>query len=147
MKKPIKKIITRSEFKTLSEEWTALDAEYDAVFQTFLDNPRATTLGNLGSISKERFQEMAREWTTLDTEYDNFFQGFLNNPSPHLPERIVQFRDMQGRIYPLEDEIYEVAERFFSAQEIQKLKAMQKRLFDIELELYKVAEGKMMIQD
>lgn len=143
----MKKPITRSEFKALGEEWTALDAEYDGEFQAFLDNPEAATLENLGSTSKERFQEMAEGWIILDTEYDNFFQAFLNNPSAHTPKKLAEFRDMQGRIYPLEDEIYKVAERFFSSQEIQKLKAKQKRLFNIELELYRVAEGKMIIQD
>jgi|SRR3989344_1880520 len=141
------KTINRSDFKAIGEEWTALDAEYDAEFQAFLDNPEATSLENLGSMSKERFEEMAREWASLDSEYDNFFQAFLNSPSAHLPEKLVQFRDMQGRIYPLEDEIYKVAERFFSAQEIQEMKAKQKRLSDIEIELYQVAEGKMIIQD
>jgi len=141
------KTITRSEFKKLGEEWTALDTEYDGEFQSFLDNPEATTLENLGSMSKERFQELAKGWTALDTQYDDFFQDFLNNPSAHTPEKLAQFRDMQGRIYPLEDEIYKVAEKFFSPEEIQKLKAKQKRLFDIELELYQVAEGKMIIQD
>src|SRR3989338_6645360 len=97
------KTITRSEFKAMGKEWTALDAEYDAEFQTFFDNPKSTTFA--------------------------------------------KFKDMQGRIYPLEDEIYKVAERFFSAQEIQEMKAKQKRLSDIEIELYQVAEGKMIIQD
>lgn len=143
----MKKTITRSEFEAMGKEWTALDAEYDGEFQAFLDNPKATTLENLGSITKEKFQEMAKGWTTLDTEYDNFFQTFLNNPLAHTPEKLAQFKDMQEKIYPMEDEIYKVAEIFFSPQEIQKLKAKQKRLFDIELELYKVAEGTMIIQD
>lgn len=141
------KQITKSEFSRMSEEWIALDAEYDGEFQNFLDNPEAMTSENLGSITKEKFQEMAREWVSLDTEYDNFFQDFLNNPSTHSQKQLAQFKNMQGRIYPLEDEIYEVAERFFSSEEIQNLKAKQKRLFDIELELYKVAEGTMIIQD
>ncbi len=141
------KTITKSEFKKVGEEWTALDAEYDGEFQAFLDNPAVITSENLGSISKERFEKLAKEWISLDTEYDNFFQSFLDNPSAHLPEKLAQFRDMQGRIYPLEDEIYKVAERFFSAEEIQKLKAKQKRLFDMGLELYQVAEGTMIIQD
>lgn len=139
--------ISTSEFKTLGEEWIALDAEYDAEFQTFLENPNASTAENLGSISKERFQELGREWVALDNEYDNFFQEFLDSPSVHAPEKIAQFRDMQGRIYPLEDEIYKVAERCFSSQEIQQWKTKQKRLYDIELELYKVAEGTMVVED
>lgn len=139
--------ISRSEFKTLGQEWTVLDAEYDAEFQAFLDNPKALATKYLGSISKESFQEMASQWVTLDNEYDNFFQNFLNSPSAHDSEKLAKFRDMQGRIYPLEDEIYKVAERFFSPQEIQKWKAKQKQLFDIELELYKVGENKMIIQD
>ncbi len=143
----MKEIITRSEFEKLGKEWTALDAEYDGEFQAFLDNPKATTLENLGSINKERFEEMSREWTTLDTKYDNFFQSFLNSPVIQTPESLAKFKDMQGRIYPLEDEIYKVAERFFSVQEIQIMKAKQKRLSDIEIELYKVAEGKKLIQD
>ena|SRR3989344_932109 len=141
------KTVTRSEFRVMGEEWTVLDAEYDIEFQAFLDNPKATTLENLGSISKERFEELAKEWISLDTEYDNFFQSFLNSPAIHTPESLAKFKDMQGRIYPLEDEIYKVAERFFGAQEIQEMKAKQKRLSDIEIELYQVAEGKMTIQD
>ncbi len=139
--------IATAKFKTLGEKWAALDAEYDTEFQAFLDNPKAVNTENLGSISKERFQEMASQWVTLDNEYDNFFQEFLNSPSAHDSKKLAQFRDMQGRIYPLEDEIYKVAERFFSPQEIKKWKAKQKRLFEIELELYKVAENKMIIQD
>ncbi|MDA1061177.1 MAG: hypothetical protein O3B47_05305 [bacterium] len=141
------KQINKSEFSKLSEEWTSIDAEYDGEFQDFLDNPEAMTSENLGLITKEQFQEIAIEWANIDTEYDNFFQAFLNNPLAHTPKQLAQFKNMQGRIYPLEDEIYKVAERFFSAQEIQKLKAKQKRLFDIELELYQVAEGTMIIQD
>ena len=99
------------------------------------------------TITKSEFKKVGEEWTALDAEYDGEFQAFLDNPSAHLPEKLAQFRDMQGRIYPLEDEIYKVAERFFSAEEIQKLKAKQKRLFDMGLELYQVAEGTMIIQD
>jgi len=141
------KQITKSEFTRLSKEWTELDTEYDGEFQDFLDNPKAITSENLGSMTKEKFQELAREWVKLDTEYDNFFQDFLDNPSIHTQEQLAQFENMQQRIYPLEDEIYKVAERFFNAQEIQKLKAKQKRLFDLELELYKIAKGTMIIQD
>lgn len=141
------KQITKSEFARLSEEWTALDTEYDGEFQAFLDNPKAMTSENLSSMTKEKFQEMAREWTNLDTEYDNFFQAFLDNPSEHTQKQLAQFEDMQKRIYPLEDEIYKVAERFFSQQDIQKLKAKQKRLIDLELELYKIAQGTMTIQN
>ena len=34
-----KQIITNQEFKAMGAEWTALDTEYDNLFQTFLDNP------------------------------------------------------------------------------------------------------------
>jgi E3 ubiquitin-protein ligase DOA10 len=141
------KKITKSEFTKLSKEWTALDTEYDGEFQDFLDNPKAMTSEILGSMTKERFKELAREWTNLDTEYDNFFQAFLDYPSAHTQKQLAQFENMQRRIYPLEDEIYKVAERFFSVQEIQKLKAKQKRLFDLELELYEIAKGTMIIKD
>ncbi|MBT4828890.1 MAG: hypothetical protein HON82_09990 [Candidatus Marinimicrobia bacterium] len=141
------KQITKSEFNKLSKEWTALDTEYDGEFQGFLDNPEAMTSENLGSISKERFEELAKKWVSLDNEYDIFFQSFLDNPAAHLPEKLSQFKDMQGRIYPLEDEIYKVAEKFFNAEEIKKLKAKQNRLIDLEVELYEIAEGTKIIQE
>lgn len=131
----------------LREEWSALDSKYDAEFQAFLDNPEATNAEYLGSMNKEQFHDMARELTILDTEYDNFFQDFLDSPSTHTSEKLAQFKDMQGRIYPLEEEMYTVAERFFSPEKIQQLKAQQERLFEIEVLLYKVAEGTMKIQD
>lgn len=31
--------ITKSEFESLSKEWTGLDTEYDNLFQAFLNNP------------------------------------------------------------------------------------------------------------
>ncbi len=135
------------EFQKLGEEWMALDAEYDTEFQAFLDNPKSLAAENLGSLSQERFQSLAQEWIALDNEYDNFFQEFLKNPSVHSPEKIAQFRGMQGKVYPLEDAIYVVAERAYSAEEIATLKAKQKRLQILELELYRVAEGTTKIQD
>lgn len=39
----MKKTITRSEFEAMSKEWTALDTEYDNLFQAFLDNPHTKT--------------------------------------------------------------------------------------------------------
>lgn len=140
------KYINESDFIRMSKEWTLLDNEYDGEFQDFLDNPRVMTSEILGLMSKEKFQDLAKEWTSLDIEYDNFFQAFLDNPSSHNHNQLEQFKNMQGRIYPLEDEIYNIAERFFSSQELQKLKIKQRRLFDIELELYQVAEGKMELQ-
>lgn len=35
--------ITSSEFQAMSAEWTALDTEYDVLFQDFLDNPHTKT--------------------------------------------------------------------------------------------------------
>lgn len=35
--------ITKSKFESMSKEWTALDTEYDNLFQSFLDNPYIKT--------------------------------------------------------------------------------------------------------
>ena len=45
-----KKIISNNEFKKLSAEWTALDNEYDNLFQDFLDNPHVKTQDELSKF-------------------------------------------------------------------------------------------------
>jgi len=35
--------ITRLEFESMSKEWTALDTEYDNLFQDFLNHPHTKT--------------------------------------------------------------------------------------------------------
>jgi hypothetical protein len=62
------------------------------------------------TMSKEEFTRKGREWTELDTKYDNLFQDFLNNPGIKTPEEIAEFREMQKRLYALEEELYPVAE-------------------------------------
>ena len=62
------------------------------------------------NITKIEFETKGKEWTSLDTEYDNLFQNFLDNPQIKTEEEIVKFREMQKRLYSLEEELYLVAE-------------------------------------
>ncbi len=61
-------------------------------------------------MPREEFMRKGREWTELDTKYDNLFQDFLNNPTAKTPEEIAEFKEMQKRLYTLEEELYSVAE-------------------------------------
>ncbi len=67
-----KKIITRSEFKAMGEEWTALDTEYDNLFQVFLDNPHVKTEDELS-----KFKVMQNRLYAIELELYKIAEGIM----------------------------------------------------------------------
>ncbi len=67
---PQKTTITSSEFQAMSAEWTALDAEYDALFQDFLDNPHIKTPEEL-----EKFRIMQRRLYEIENKLYTIAEG------------------------------------------------------------------------
>ena len=54
----------------MSKEWTGLDAEYDNLFQTFLDNPHAKTQDELS-----KFKAMQSRLYALELELYKVAEG------------------------------------------------------------------------
>lgn len=65
-----KTTITSSEFQAMSAEWTALDTEYDEVFQAFLDNPHTKTPEEL-----EKFRTMQRRLYEIENKLYTIAEG------------------------------------------------------------------------
>ena len=73
MEQPIEKtIITRAEFKKMGEEWTALDTEYDNLFQSFLDNPHIKTQEEL-----LKFKAMQNRLYAIELELYKVAEGTM----------------------------------------------------------------------
>lgn len=61
-------------------------------------------------ITKSNFEKLGAEWTALDNKYDDLFQDFLDTPKIKTPKEISEFKQMQQRLYAIEDELYEIAQ-------------------------------------
>jgi hypothetical protein len=66
----MKKTITRAEFEAMSKEWTALDTEYDNLFQAFLDNPHTKTQEELS-----KFKAMQNRLYAIELELYKVAEG------------------------------------------------------------------------
>ncbi len=66
----MKKTITRSEFEVMGQEWTALDTEYDNLFQAFLDNPHTKTQEEL-----LKFKAMQNRLYAIELELYKIAEG------------------------------------------------------------------------
>jgi hypothetical protein len=64
--------ITLSEFQAMSAEWTAIDTEYDALFQDFLDNPRTKTPEELA-----KFRAMHHRLYEIENELYKIAEGIM----------------------------------------------------------------------
>ncbi len=53
--------ISREDFEALSKEWTALDTEYDNLFQEFLNNPQVK-----GQEELEKFKAMQKRLYAIE---------------------------------------------------------------------------------
>jgi hypothetical protein len=71
MEQPIEKItITKAEFEAMGKEWTALDTEYDNLFQAFLDNPHVKTQEEL-----QKFKTMQTRLYAIELELYKVAEG------------------------------------------------------------------------
>lgn len=62
--------INQEEFAKLSQEWTALDTEYDNLFQAFLDNPHVKDASEL-----ESFKAMQKRLYAIEDELYKIAEG------------------------------------------------------------------------
>ena len=68
----MKKTITRSEFEAMGKEWTALDTEYDNLFQEFLNNPHTKTEEELA-----KFKAMQSRLYMIELELYKVAEGTM----------------------------------------------------------------------
>ena len=62
--------INKNKFQKMSAEWTAIDTEYDNLFQDFLDNPQ-----ELSSDQIEKFQSMQKRLYAIEDELYEIAKG------------------------------------------------------------------------
>ena len=63
-------IINKEEFENLAREWTALDTEYDNLFQAFLNNPGVKTPNEL-----ERFKTLQQRLYSIELKLYKVAEG------------------------------------------------------------------------